>query len=181
VAEFPRRPDPDRLAEKVRAETRAEMWAWASKFWQEEARVLLAERDRERARVRDLLGAAEDYLLWEPRRAGHAEAHRELAAKVRAAGKPAPEETARTHETRRGAMSEPINLDHLASRARTQLYTSARVHSVPVRPLDLAALVEAVKAAQKLVDDADDHGRPMFDRVLQLRAALAPFKAGASS
>ena len=42
--------------------------------------ALLADRDRLAGEYEKLRGGIEDYLLWEPGRSGHAEAHRRLAA-----------------------------------------------------------------------------------------------------
>ena len=45
----------------------------------------LNERDELAREVNRLRGGIEDYMLWDPRRAGHAEAHRKLHALVRQA------------------------------------------------------------------------------------------------
>ena len=46
------------------------------RLWHEAAR----QRDEALAEVARLRGVIEDYILWEPRKAGHAEAHRRLVA-----------------------------------------------------------------------------------------------------
>lgn len=48
----------------------------------------LDERDTLAREVDRLRGGIEDYLLWEPRRAGHADAHRQLASLVAPANRP---------------------------------------------------------------------------------------------
>ena len=47
---------------------------------------IMADRDRYRQALYRLHAAIEQYSLWEPGRAGHAEAHRALMAAAKAAG-----------------------------------------------------------------------------------------------